>query len=79
MGSADRDTIMGAASKPLELDTDVMWKAALSHAEIVVAQLRASPNFNSEVLLKVITDLTNGGFTPEDIIAVYHQRMRAGS
>jgi hypothetical protein len=63
----------------LEIDQDRMWQVATDHADEVVRRLRQEPGFDEKVLLQVVRDLTSGGFTADDIIAVYLSRRLRGA
>jgi len=56
------------------VDTDALWKATVDHSREVMHSLRSEPDFDSELLLRLVTDLTNGRLDASDIVALYHHR-----
>ncbi|HMG19208.1 MAG TPA: hypothetical protein VK573_10820 [Gemmatimonadales bacterium] len=71
-GPVDRDP--GVRDDIITVDTDALWKASLDHSKEVMHALRREPDFDSELLLRLVNDLTKGGLDAGDIVALYHHR-----
>ena len=72
-GHIDRDPGIPQLGE-LEIDHNRMWQTAVDYADEVIQRLRKDPTFDQQLLLAVMRDLCSGGFSIEDIIAVYNDR-----
>jgi hypothetical protein len=82
-GPVDRDPFEGVSisREPMPYwnitppDADQRWKNALNYASQVLDVLQTEVSFEAPVLKGVVSDLVNGTWTPDDIIALYRHRM----
>jgi hypothetical protein len=63
---------------PTDPKQEKKWQAALQIHDNVIAHLRQTPDFNSDLLYKVIKDLIEGNYSAGDVVAVYLHRTREG-